>query len=134
MIKVTDYQLCCMLSKHTECLSSETYVVCYGILQTFGTKFAFYCLSYFSLCISLILLLKQIVQLRLSVKIGANKKQYSIMLMNQLVDIMSISIYLASLSVFDIAKVNLLKAAYCAIYKMLVFSFQFKHLLSLDPV
>ena len=108
VIKVTDSQLCCILSKHTECLSSETYVVCYGILETFSTKFAFYCLSFFSLCISSILLLKQTVQLRSSVKIGANKKHYSIMLMNQLINIMLISLYLALLSVFDIAKVNLL--------------------------
>ena len=108
VIKVTDSQLCCMLSKHTECLSSETYVVCYGILQTFSTKFVLYCLSFFSLCISLILMLKQTVQLRLSVKIGANKKHYSIMLMNQLINIILFSLYLASLTVFDIAKVNLL--------------------------
>ena len=108
VIKVTDSQLCCMLSKHTECLSSETYLVCYGILQTFSTKLALYCLSFFSLCISLILMLKQTVQLKLSVKIGANKKHYSIMLMNQLINILIISLYLASLSVFDIAKVNLL--------------------------
>ena len=108
VLKVTDSQLCCMLSKHTECLSSETYVLCYGILRPFSTKFAFYCLSFFSLCISSILLLKQTVQLRSSIKIGANKKHYSIMLMNQLINIMLISLYLASLSVFDIAQVNLL--------------------------
>ena len=108
VIKVTDSQLCCMLSKYTECLSSETYVLCYGIFQTFSTKFAFCCLSFLSLCISFILLLKQTVQLRSSVKIGANKKHFSIMLMNQLINIMLISLYLASLSVFDIAKVNLL--------------------------
>ena len=108
VIKVTDSQLCCMLSKHTECLSSETYVACYGILQTLGTKVAFYCLSFFSLCISLILLSKQTVQLRSSVKIGENKKHFSIMLMNELINIMLMSLYLTSLSVFDIATVNLL--------------------------
>ena len=108
VIKTTDSQLCCMLSKHTKCLSPEKHISCYGIFRTFSTKYSLYCLSFLSLCISSILLLKQTVQLTSIGNIGNNKKHYSIMLTNQFINTVLISLYLASLSVLDIVNVNLL--------------------------
>ena len=108
VIKTTDSQLCCMFSKHTKCLSSENHISCYAILRTFSKKMVLYCLSFFSLCVSSILLFKQTVQLTSIVNMGENKKHYSIMLMNQFINIILISLYLTSLSVLDIVKINLL--------------------------
>ena len=107
-VRVTDTRLCCMLSSHIKCLSKQKMMACLGIIQTFTTRVAFYCLSLVSLCISLCVSLKQVLQMLLSKDVGKNKKYNWILLTNQLIDNILISLYLVSLSLADLTKVKLL--------------------------
>ena len=107
-VRVTDTRLCCMISAHIKCLSKQKMMTCLGIIQTFNTRVAFYCSSLLSLCISVGVSLKQILQMLLSKYVGKNKKYYWILLTNQLIDNILISLYLVSLSLADLTKVKLL--------------------------
>ena len=107
MIKVTDFQLCCMISNDIKCVSNKKYIICYGLLETPLTKAVFYCLSLLSFCLSIIIILKQAKQF-LSIQKRKISRHYLMLFMNQLMGNLLNSMYLATLSAVDIGKVNVL--------------------------
>ena len=106
VVRVTDTQLCCMLHDYTKCLSIQTYTQCYGLLEKLFTRVLFYCLSTLSLCFSASVALQKILQIMSSNAISKNKKQYSVLLMNQLIANTFSSLYLVALCVVDITHKN----------------------------
>ena len=108
VVKVTDFQLCCMFSDNVKCFSKQYHMTCYGIFATLRTKISFYLLSSLSLCISLIMLIKQAMQTLSKNSKYQVKIHHSIMLMNQSVGYILCSLYLVSLFTMDIFKVKLL--------------------------
>ena len=106
VVRVTDTQLCCLLQDYTKCLSIKTYTQCYGLLDTLYTRVVFYCLSTLSLCLSASVTLQKILKIMSSNDITKNKKQYLVMLINQLIANTFISLYLVALCVVDIIRKN----------------------------
>ena len=106
VVRVTDTQLCCMLQDYTKCSSIQTNTQCHGLLDTLYTRVVFYCLSTLSLCLSASVALQKILQNMLSNAISKNKKQYLVLLMNQLIANLFSSLYLVALCVVDIFRKN----------------------------
>ena len=108
LVAVTDSQLCCLFSDHVKCLSNQDDVICYGILNYISTKVAFYCLSLFSMFVSLCLPIEQALKIISRDKKSKNKNYNSILLMNQSVSNILGSLYLITLFAMDIIKIQLL--------------------------
>ena len=97
-----------MFSNDIKCVSTEQYIICNELIDTLSTKVVFYIVSSLSLFISIITLSKQALQI-----IPYRRRQKlnhfnSIMLLNQSIVYILGSVYLASLSVLDILKIQLL--------------------------
>ena len=107
-VKVSDSQLCCMLQDHIKCLSTEKNMQCHGILDKLSTRVAVYTLSLLSLCFSICTITRQVLHLMPSNKRIKTNRHYSMMVLNQSVDYILCSLYLAGLSVIDMVKINLL--------------------------
>ena len=106
VVRVTDTLLCCMLQEYTKCSSIQTDTQCYGILDKLYTRVVFYCLSTLSLCFSVSVTLQKTLQIMSSNNITKNRKQYFVVLMNQLIAYTFSSLYLAALCVEDITRKN----------------------------
>ena len=105
--KVTDSQFCCIFLKHIRCLSNQTHMKCYGLLEKLITKIVLYCLSIFALCLAISALVKQAIQITSNNK-TQRSSHYVLLLLNQLISSILTSLYLVILTTVDIAQVNVL--------------------------
>ena len=108
LVKVSDSKLCCMFSNDIKCVSKEKYIICNGLFDTISTKVVFYIVSLLSLFISIITLSKQALQIIPNRRRQKLNQLNSIMLLNQSIVYILSSVYLASLAVLDILKIQLL--------------------------
>ena len=107
-VEVSDSLLCCMFHQEVNCLSSESKVKCYGLIETHVSQICFACLSFISLFMSLGIFLRQTISMIEKKTTPKRTKQYLILCMCQIVSHILIVLYLVAIWVADTIKVNLL--------------------------
>ena len=125
-VKVSELLMCCIMDKHMTCTFNGWEVNnCFGLFGSVWSKMTFYSLSIMLLVISLIINMKNIIQILPLMVAYGNKKYYWIALFNNSISEILASLYLCSLLVADSAKVNILfwtLSPICLILKLIVYT------------
>ena len=106
-VKVSDWKLCCIISKYITCTSSGIKVTCFGLFIMKIEQIFMYGITSISCFVAMISITKHITVFWVSRKKLSRKKRYfTIVLLNQSVATLLNSSYLVGILVADIADVN----------------------------
>ena len=120
-IVVSDSTICCFLPSTTNCISEDTYIMCFGLFHTLHARVVGYILTIISVVTMVILLLKIIADK----SFFKSRKTYFITKFNYMfADLFSTS-YLSVLLVADAARVNVIiwrRGIVCVFLRVIIYS------------